>query len=81
METVADVFAAFGPGATAKFAARFGVPYGTVAAMKRRGAIDGGYWHALAGLAVEHGVEGVTVEVLAKIHDRIGVARGEGQAA
>jgi hypothetical protein len=68
MQTVADIVDAFGgPTAFAKVIER-GVS--TASEMKRRGSIHGRYWEAVVRAARARGIDGVTLEGLARFHAR-----------
>lgn len=47
-----------------------GVPYPTAAAMKQRGSIGSEHWARVVEAASKRGIEGVTVEMLAKFAEK-----------
>lgn len=79
MKTVSDLFDAFnGPTAVAR---TLGVNTSTASEMKRRGSIPSEYWVQIVNGAARAGVEGVTYELLARLHARRGKRSDAGAAA
>lgn len=67
MQTFSQIIDALG--GYAKAADALGVPAGTVSAWKTRGSIPSAYWHRLVNLASTQGVDGVSLETLARMSE------------
>lgn len=65
MQTVSEVFAAFG--GYGGLAAALKVPTGTASAWKTRDSIPAEYWGDVVAAASERSIAGVTLEALAKM--------------
>lgn len=68
MESASDIIESLG-GVTA-VAAALSVPLGTASAWKTRDSIPPEYWETLVAEAVRRGIEGVTLDLLARIAAR-----------
>lgn len=68
MKTFAEIIAAWGDDAV--FAEEVGAPRSLVAVWKHRNSIPAPYWSGVLASAEKRGIEGVTVDVLAKLSRR-----------
>lgn len=66
MQTVADIFEAFGGIAALGREIDTELPHATVRSWKLRGAIPSEYWLALVGAAKERGFDWITLELLSE---------------
>lgn len=65
MNSFSDIIAAFG--GVVPFREAMGLPYVNASQMKQRDSIPAGYWPKVVDEAARLGIEGVTLETLAKL--------------
>lgn len=68
MQTFADIIVAFG--GYAKVAEALSIPAGTVSSWKSRNVFPSEHWEKLVATASERGIDGVSLEALARIAAR-----------
>ena len=67
LQTFADIIEKFG---YAKLAEALGRPEGTVSSWKTRDSIPPDVWSSLVDAAARHGVEGISLDVLAALAEK-----------